>query len=349
MPRATKAVPAVIRAEYLTSAKEITAKVENASWLELSMPNSKGTIEIGRNNGHHDSNSAISFWVDAVKFGKYDHLGTDWDNECHVYASIGDVPYAERGATIKVGDAWYIADFRAPNGKVKLLPVGEPFDVVDHTAEIISELQHNGADLNKQLDAKEAERSRVTHARNHTNKHNWGVFFGYNFRVWIAHERDLAEHYYKVVNNPDIAKAAALRDTRIDKRITYDTHVGPVLRRVKAEIAQTSRKTDEPDGVEGVEPKEKSEGAPTITISSIVMPFADKGIATSTKIDMFKLPAGTNATVWHQDRGGLHDIGFWRLWDPESPDIVKSFRIYSEHKTYFVEVEPEFLAVAEVK
>jgi hypothetical protein len=325
-----------VKAQYLTGDGKATKELEDACWLQIGPAGeSLGVIEVGNRN-HDNSLSAVTFAVDQYRFGKYDGPGTDFEAGIHVYASAEGKAYVEDGATIMVDGEWWAADVIKPNGKVTLKPAYK-LDPVDHTTEIISRMQDRGADLDRQKAATANEAKRARWHKNRIDKHTWGMFFGYTFKIWFAHKRSLAEHYMKIVNEKDDAVAAALRSDGINESIEYREHILPVIREVRRQ--QATQATDAPDLPEGMEKEPEP-------VEALVMTFVDdKGLKVQS-VDLMQVQAGAGVTIWYQTnpkRAYKEAKNAFYTWDPEDPKIVDVLRGFAKEPGFGVNFSVQFL------
>jgi len=331
---ARKTTKAVLTATFIGDDGKVLQNSTDANWLLITPVGATETIEVG-NRDHSMCNSALSFFTDAYRFGKYDHPLTDYAKGVHVYASIGDAKYADDAATIKLNGKWYMGRYYKPNGEA-WLDMGAELDPVDRSAEIVLRMQDNGSDIFKQEQARGREQKRAKWHADRIKKHTWGAFYGFAVKVWIAHERKLGAHYAAMINEPDNEKASKMRNDKIDDRVTYDTFIAPIKREARREAAH---KTDEPDFESNESSDDGEQEAP-----AILMPFVNGGVVTDTKVDLRKLAVGVPIFLYIQKKGnGVKSTPTQGTWDPTNEVLVREWIGYAANPIFSVGFAKQFL------
>jgi len=314
-------------AALLTANSRVTADLSLACWLLINPVEgiSEKPVEIGRSD-HSKVPQALSWASDDYRFNLYNGPGTDFPKEVHVYSRVGENPYTEDGATLKVDGVWHKADVIQLNGVLRFENV-VPLDPVDHSGEKILRMQEFGATLERQKAAQEQERNRALGDRLRAEKHSWGIFHGYPFKVWIAHTRNLADHYCHMINMADDEQAEELRTKNIGQAIDFQRFIAPVRREAAQSVA--TEPTDSPD----FEPPSKKE----------IEPILMKGVNINTRallpepVDITALEAGTWLVFFLNGRN-LRELNYQLQWQPDNNRVVAELKRFAATGSYAIGV-----------
>ena len=302
--------------------------------------------------------SALTFAQDNYRFCRYEHPWTDWDNDVHVYTSVdiskkGNLfvmPYKEDAATVGPNspygvDGWWVCDLVKTGSQLVLSPVRK-LDPENHADEIEERMKKAGVargyavSWDKIDAARRKETKRAQADENRIRKHSWGQYYGYGFKIWIAHMRDRAELAYQILTEKSDEKAFEMRNTAIGDTIYRERHIAPHTRGVPSIIG-----TDTPDLSE-TEPAAKDE-------PSLVFPLVQAGKLAGVSVNLMKLPKGPMVSLWGIDGSRLVPAYFDRPWNVDNTRLIEKYQelaavMAAGKGHYAVEFDQSYLAETQV-
>lgn len=320
-------------AKWLRGNNEVGSAAE-AVFLLITPSEDAPVITVGerqRENAIH----ALTWAQDDSRFGMYNHPMSDFEHDVHVYSNVDvsknaagqfNAPYHEDAATVGADGGWWSADLVKNNSSL-VLKLARLLDPVDHSQEVMSRLKAKMVSWDKIEAAmhKEVERAKADY--NRIEKHRWGQYHGYGFKIWIAHIRVRAEGAFKIVNELDDKVALEMRGDAIRGKIVRD-RAAYIGRNVPRDTEPEG--TDTPDFAAEAEAEKPKEEAAAQAVSGLIFPFVKNGKQAGFEVDVTKLEKGTMLYLWEITGSRLVDARWYRNWDPTNDVLIDTLQKFAK-------------------